>query len=149
MEIRLIRQDEFPQALALVERVFMEFEAPEYEPKGVETFLAFIRDPEKNNQLTFHGAFDGDTVIGVIAICDKSHISLFFVDAVWQNRGVGRALFAAARKALGADAITVNSSPYAVEIYRKLGFLPLGPEQIIDGIRFTPMRSIHVSESSE
>ena len=37
-------------------------------------------------------------------------------------------------------AVTVNSSPYAVGFYKKLGFVPLGPEKQADGIRFTPMR---------
>ena len=36
--------------------------------------------------------------------------------------------------------ITVNSSPYAVEVYRHLGFTPTGGEQNIDGLRFTPMK---------
>ena len=34
---------------------------------------------------------------------------------------------------------TVNSAPYAVDIYRHLGFAETGPEQTINGIRFTPM----------
>jgi len=37
------------------------------------------------------------------------------------------------------EKITVNSSPYAVKIYEKLGFVPDGNEQMVDGIRFTPM----------
>ncbi|CCL11870.1 N-acetyltransferase GCN5 [Clostridioides difficile] len=36
--------------------------------------------------------------------------------------------------------ITVNSSPYAVEVYHKLGFKDTAVEQIVDGIRFTPMK---------
>ncbi|WP_347567129.1 GNAT family N-acetyltransferase [Alistipes finegoldii] len=35
--------------------------------------------------------------------------------------------------------ITVNSSPYAVEIYRRLGFTATDAERVTDGIRFTPM----------
>ena len=34
----------------------------------------------------------------------------------------------------------VNSSPYAVEIYRHLGFVPTDDEQSVDGLRFTPMQ---------
>ena len=36
--------------------------------------------------------------------------------------------------------MTANSSPYAVEIYQKLGFHALSEEQKRDGIRFTPMK---------
>ena len=35
--------------------------------------------------------------------------------------------------------MTVNSSPYAVPIYHKLGFKDTGSEQVVNGLRFTPM----------
>ena len=35
---------------------------------------------------------------------------------------------------------TVNSSLYAVEVYRHLGFVPTDTEQLTNGIRYTPMR---------
>ena len=38
--------------------------------------------------------------------------------------------------------ITVNSSPYAVEIYRKLSFVDTNTEQTVNGMRFTSMRYI-------
>ena len=36
--IRRINSDEVEKALALALEVFMEFEAPDYKPEGVETF---------------------------------------------------------------------------------------------------------------
>jgi len=36
--------------------------------------------------------------------------------------------------------MTVNSSLYAVEIYRRLGFVDTNTEQIVNGIRFIPMK---------
>ena len=38
------------------------------------------------------------------------------------------------------EAITVNSSRYAVPVYGQFGFAPTGPEQVKSGLRFTPMR---------
>ena len=35
--------------------------------------------------------------------------------------------------------IDVNSSPWAVPVYHKLGFVSDGPEQEVNGIRFTRM----------
>lgn len=35
---------------------------------------------------------------------------------------------------------TVNSSPYAVPVYHKLGFIDMDSEQLADGMRFTPMK---------
>ena len=37
---------------------------------------------------------------------------------------------------------TVNSSPYAHEVYKHLGFVDTDNEQCISGIRFYPMRKI-------
>lgn len=38
-----------------------------------------------------------------------------------------------------ANEITVNSSPYAAEIYHHLGFVDNAKEQITDGMRYIPM----------
>lgn len=140
MEIRLIQPEETERALALVTRVFAQFEAPDYSQKGIETFRAFLADPESIAALTIYGAFSGGELLGVIATRGVSHIALFFVEAAHQGKGVGRALFAAVKAACPECEMTVNSSPYAVEIYRRLGFHPLSGEQTTDGIRFTPMK---------
>ena len=140
IEVRLLQPAEMPEALALVERVFMAFEAPEYSEVGIKTFLTFIRDANAVSALIFYGAFEEGLVRGVLATRGSSHIALFLVDAAHQNRGIGRALFSAAWNACRADGMTVNSSPYAVEIYRRLGFEPVSGEQLRDGIRYTPMQ---------
>jgi predicted GNAT family N-acyltransferase len=38
------------------------------------------------------------------------------------------------------EPITVNSSPYAHEFYKKLGFLDTSEEQITNGVRYYPMK---------
>ena len=40
----------------------------------------------------------------------------------------------------GITHVTVNSSPYAVDFYHKIGFVDVREEIERDGIRFTPMR---------
>ena len=48
-------------------------------------------------------------------------------------------------EALRADTpteITVNSSPYAVDIYKHMGFEPVDVEQTVNGMRFTPMKKV-------
>lgn len=140
MLIEIIPQDYLAQALALVERVFMQFEAPDYEPEGIATFHNFLHDPDAVSALTFYGAYVEDQLVGVLATRGNSHIALFFVEPCYQRQGVGRALFTAAKEVCVCDTMTVNSSPYAVEIYRRLGFHALSEEQLVDGIRFTPMK---------
>ena len=107
----------------------------------VETFRAYVQDPSTAKHLTVYGALEGETMVGVLALrAGERHISLFFVDAAWHRRGVGRALFQALLGDTGGAPLTVNSSPYAVEIYRHLGFQATDTEQVRDGIRYTPMQ---------
>lgn len=140
MKIRKLETGERAAAMELVWRVFQRFEAPEYSLEGVQTFRAYITDPAAVSALTVYGAFAGETVIGVLAILEGTHISLFFVDPAWHRKGVGKTLFRCFLEDSRAGEITVNSSPYAVEVYRHLGFQVTAPEQMTDGIRYTPMR---------
>ena len=39
--------------------------------------------------------------------------------------------------------------PYAVEIYRHLGFVPTDDEQSVDGLRFTPMQYSSKQEKAD
>lgn len=55
------------------------------------------------------------------------------------KQGIGRKLFEAVIQNSTRDAITVNSSPYAIEVYKHLGFSVMQEEQITDGIRYTSM----------
>ena len=138
--IRRLTREEIPQALELCWRVFLEFEAPEYSPEGVAAFRESLDDPERTRRLNFYGAFDGDTLVGVLCMRAPQHIGGFFVEAAYHRRGIGRRLFEAMRQDYVRQTFTVNSSPYAVEVYRRLGFTPTGEEQIVNGLRFTPMQ---------
>ena len=61
------------------------------------------------------------------------------MDAAYHRWGIGRRLFEAMKQDYARKAFTVHSSPYAVEVYRHLGFAATGPEQTVNGLRFTPM----------
>ena len=149
MQIETIAQENLAQALALVERVFTQFDAPDYLPEGTVSFRAFLHDPEALALHVFYGAYVEDQLVGVLATRGNSHIAQFFVEPCFQRQGVGRALFQAANDACLLDEMTVNSSPYAIEIYKKLGFHALSEEQLKDGIRFTPMKYVRERKSRE
>ncbi len=118
--------------------VFLHFEAPEYSQQGIETFRAYVHDRAQMEKLNIWGAYLDEGLAGMLAV-RASHISLFFVREKYQNMGIGRALFQQAASEMGRP-ITVNSSPYAVEIYRRLGFETTASEQLEDGIRYAPMQ---------
>jgi GNAT superfamily N-acetyltransferase len=119
----------------------MEYEAPDYAEEGTCHFIAFLRNSEETDKLDLYGAFEEDGIKGVIGTRNQGrHIALFFVEGCRQKQGIGKQLFETIRNCADGEKITVHSSPYAREIYRRLGFSETGGEQIVDGIRFTPMQ---------
>lgn len=138
--IRRLSQEEIPAALTLCWRVFLEYEAPEYPPEGVAFFRANLDDRERTRKLDFYGKFDEETLVGVLCMRAPQHIGGFFVDGAYHRRGIGRRLFETMRRDYDRQVFTVNASPYAVEVYRHLGFVPTDTEQLTDGLRYTPMR---------
>ena len=139
MEIRRIWEPKLPAAMDLCWRVFQEFEAPDYPPEGVEAFYTYISNTEQVKHLIAFGAWESERLVGVLA-AEGSHIALFFVDPAVHRQGIGRRLFQTYLAAGGWNCVTVHSSPYAVEVYRHLGFSPTAEEQLSpDGIRYMPM----------
>ena len=138
--VRRLRAGEIPDALALMWKVFLQFEAPEYSAEGIASFRASLEDEERIRSMTFYGAFDGKKLVGVLCMRAPQHIAGFFVDAAYHRRGIGRTLFETMRQDYDRQVFTVHSSPYAVGFYRRLGFVPTQGEQITNGLRYTPMR---------
>ena len=96
-------------------------------------------------EMVFFGAFDGGRLIGVIAMRSGFHISLLFVERQYQRKGVAtRLVRRGAAYCLEQNPelrrITVNSSPKGRKAYEAMGFYELAPEQVRDGMRYTPMR---------
>ena len=149
LEYREIKQEELPETLNLVRKVFDEFEAPYYSKEGFSSFYKFIDinnilEQYTNSSLYFYGCFVNDIIVGMIAIKDFIHISLLFVDKQYHRQGIAKKLFNVVLKLCmeknpSLDAITVNSSPYAVDVYYKFGFFDVSSEQVVDGIGFVPM----------
>lgn len=141
MEIKNITSVGLPGALDLVWNVFLEFEAPEYSQEGIDEFKRTIDRQSENMTLEMYGAFEKDELLGVIATRNEgSHIALFFVKTENHGQGIGRRLFAHILPLCESSFLTVNSSPYAVKIYRRLGFADTDTEQLTNGIRYVPMK---------
>jgi len=140
MEIKKLAKGDIPIALDLVLNIFMEYEAPDYSEQGIETFKNCIKDDEWLQSLEVLGAYVNNSLVGVIATRNNgNHIALFFVKGKYHRQGIGRRLFDRVVENCTSNTITVNSSPYAVKIYRHLGFAETQAEQLTDGMRYTPM----------
>ena len=144
MEIREIKQTEMQEALKLVWKTFLEYEAPDYTAEGINEFKKSIEDSLWVSEREFYGAFEDDKIIGVIATKDKHHIALFFVDGNYHKQGIGRKLFNMVLQLNEDNYFTVNSSPYAHEVYKHLGFEDTDTIQCINGLKFYPMKKIEI-----
>jgi len=139
-----ISTDKLYETLELVRDVFMEFEAPDYSEEGIEEFLRFL-DPVKITDLLLEYKMRiwicecNNKVVGMIAAREE-HINLLFVSGEHHRKGIARRLLKIMVEYYDPPLITVNSSPFAVEAYRKMGFSETGPEQEVCGIRFIPMK---------
>lgn len=88
--------------------------------------------------------FVGQTLAGVIAVRDTTHVHHLFVAPEFHRKGLAAKLWAHAK----ADALTsgnkegfsVRSSEYAVPVYERFGFHIIGARAERDGIVFVPMK---------
>lgn len=150
ISIRTINENEWEEAMNLAWDTFILYEAPEYTKEGITSFRNFVRDPilktlfieGKYNVLA---AFNNNIIVGIIGVRNETHISLLFVDSEYHKKGIARRLvektFERTYEKYGKREMTVNSSPYAVGFYHKMGFVDTDIEQTTDGIRYTPMKA--------
>ncbi len=153
VEIRRINGSEVREALDLATEVFLEFEAPDYQPEGIEVFRQFIENDEfilkcQNGVCPIYAAFDEGKMVGMMGMRqDRAHITLAFTRKEYHRRGVATSIFRFLLEDVLQDnpslkEITLNSSPYGKPFYLHIGFLPLSEEKEMGGVRFTPMKYI-------
>ncbi|MBZ0301347.1 MAG: GNAT family N-acetyltransferase, partial [Anaerolineae bacterium] len=140
---RRMQPDDAPAVSKLVLRTFRTYVAPDYRAEGVETFSRFVQPDVLAERLKAGAlgwvALADRTVVGMIEMRSLSHVTLLFVDGAYQRRGISRELLRIALDHCrevnpGLRQVTVNSSPYALEIYRRMGFVPTAPQQEQHGI---------------
>jgi len=145
--IKEITQSDLQKALNLVNGVFDEFVAVDYSEQGRQTFENYLKTKYEETAAAladgskkFWGFYQDGEILGVIAVRNVSHISMLFVDKKHHGKGIAKRLFHFLLDYLkDAKQITVNSSPYAVKIYERLGFSATTEQQEKDGLLFTPM----------
>lgn len=141
IHIRQLNNSEYDNAIALSLSVFTECGTADFDVKGLETFKSFIHNKKLMNELTIFGAFENNTLIGIIGTKTRgTHISLFFIHPNFHRRGIGKQLFDSAYAKQTGIQITVNSSSNAVKFYESLGFSKTSEEQETDGLKYTPMK---------
>jgi RimJ/RimL family protein N-acetyltransferase len=146
IDYREMKPGEEPAACELVVSVFDELVAPDYERDGIEEFHRFA-DPAAMAKRVRSGGFvlmarQSGSLVGVIEFTLPDHIRLLFVALRRQGIAgelVARAVEKARSESPALTKITVNSSPYAEAVYRRLRFRRTGSATTENGIRFIPM----------
>lgn len=143
---RVLKDEDFEEASRMMFRTFYRYVLPTYTEEGVR----FFRDATSalslsmntfDKSIVVYGCFDEEKLCGVLARKGKNHILLYFADERYVGRGVGRQLFARFLKSVDpTKPITVNSTDFAVPIYKHYGFVPTGQRRMEDGVTYTPMK---------
>jgi GNAT superfamily N-acetyltransferase len=122
--------------------------AHEFSPEGAANLLASMETEAIcgyfESGYEYHVAEEEGELVGVVGVRDNSHLYHLFVADESRGRGVARRLWQVARDACrragSAGEFTVNSSRFAVGMYRKLGFVEIGPPETKDGVTAIPMK---------
>lgn len=136
---RLSNEQEVNSALVLCWRVFCICNTLDNTKRGAETFKKTLKDDSFIGNLTMYGAYHNSRIIGMAAITRYQHISLFFIDPLFQGLGIGSRLFEQIKTDVAFKRFTVNSSPQSIDFYSCLGFEVVGEPKEKKGIHYVPM----------
>ena len=142
-------REQWDDAMELAFRVFMKYEAPEYGQKGIDSFAQFLTSPSleklfKAGKYIVYTAQTQGKIIGVTSVRSGNHLSLLFVDEKYHRQGIATELIKCVQEYLLKETeyqtLTVNSSPYGMPFYEKMGFRATDVQiNAPDGIIYTPM----------
>ena len=161
------------EALNLIHGVFWEFNAPMHSEEAKQSFTEVVNYEDYKERLErkhyedsedlFFFCFDhllpdfdmwicedNGEIVGVLA-ADSVYIDLLYVDGKYHRRGIAKKLFSMMLEHFDSDEVSLISSPYAVKIYKKLGFRATGEELHNGGMSAIPMtyiRSYDVSKAA-
>lgn len=125
----------------LIFETFVEFEGVDYSKDGIVKFIreVLIDDKFLSKRNVFVCECD-KKIVGMIATNKKyNKIILLFVDKNYFKNGIGTKLFEKIKSSCTEKIMFVDSSPYAVNFYKKLGFVKIKDEVNVNGFRYTPM----------
>lgn len=146
--VRWADRTDWTPAIKMIWRTFLAAEGKTASPEATRNFFELLT-ADALYEAFLKGTYpmviaaDGDKIIGAGTLRSGNVISLLFVDAAYQNQGVGSALLsrlcelAAMRK---QTTLRVKALPAAEGFYHKGGFEVTGPRMEYRGILVTEMQ---------
>lgn len=152
MLVRILESKDIPETVKLIREGYDRFVAHDYTREGTVRFYEYASEEaltarvETGTHFALVAVKDGE-LIGIIEMRNFEQCTMFFVKAKAHGQGIGRWLFEEAVSHCHAHKhdlrkIVVNSSPYAVPVYKKLGFKAVGTLQEENGVVYQPMECI-------
>lgn len=139
MKIQTITKEYVQQTIQLIEDVASAYVYYELSDEGIANFHIVCNSDfllDKNNIVFI--ALDNEKVVGMVAFRKPNHVSLLFVSRDYHHQGIASKLMKTVLD-LSIEDLEVNSSTYALDFYRSVGFKEIDDKQVKDGITFTPM----------
>lgn len=130
----------------LVKRIYLKYNSKIDSEEGINNILTFMSKENMRLRFYIEGALmlvardKNNKIVGTIELKNFEHISLFFVDDKYFKFGIGKKLFEEVKNILKLEKYSVNASDYALEFYKKLGFVQITDSiKIENGVHFYPM----------
>jgi GNAT superfamily N-acetyltransferase len=132
----------------LIRPLAEKYIACEFSPDGARNLLVSMEtdaiERYFKSGFKYHVAVEDDVLAGVVGIRENKHVYHLFVADFFCGRGLARELWHVARDACrqagNPGDFTVNSSKFAVEMYRKFGFVESSAPVTKNGVVSIPMR---------
>ncbi|WP_020004205.1 GNAT family N-acetyltransferase [Brachyspira innocens] len=123
--------DDIEEISMLAKNIYLKYNSHIDTEEGINNVLLFISSDNMRLRFFMEGSLiliarnQNNSILGMIEIINYDHISLFFVNDKYFKSKIGTRLFEEAKNILKSDKYTVKSSDYALEFYKKLGFIKL------------------------
>ncbi|WP_420582042.1 GNAT family N-acetyltransferase [Reichenbachiella sp.] len=143
MDFRSLTSEDIEVASRLIESVSDVFSRRDFSEKGYKNFKENVLDNGMRKNMdegfAYWGAFESDTLVGLIAIKKPNHLFNLFVHQDYHHKGIASALWNYMLSQLQLDTVTVFSSSHAVGLYEALGFQHSGDKISNEEIICYPM----------
>ena len=155
LKIRAATPEDSESISKLVWRLSAEYIVEEFSQQGKATLFESMTPAAIRKYIQsgyrYHVAEVKKQLVGVVAVKDNSHLYHLFVAQDYQRQGIASSLWHLAKQVClehgNPGEFTVNSSTYAQDVYKSLGFVAQSGPQDKNGVIFIPMKLETYSET--
>jgi ribosomal protein S18 acetylase RimI-like enzyme len=150
LRIRVAVPEDSESISRLICELVDKYIAKEFSSQGREfllsTMTADVISRNMQSGYRYHVAEISGLLAGVVAVRDNAHLYHLFVAEQFHRKGIAKKLWQLAMNECLRDGntgeFTVNSSAYALGVYKRLGFIAQSGPQEKNGVVFYPMKLI-------